>query len=288
MLPEFELLMPQTLSEALDMLAQGAPDVVPVAGGTSLLVDMRGGLRQPGTLMNVAGLEELGTIRRENGHVVVGGGVTIAQLLDSPLVQEHAPILIKAAERFANPLVRNRATVGGNLAYASPAADTAPPLLVLNAEVELTSVTGSRYVPLRDFMTGVRKTARRPEELLTAVRWPVPGKKSADAYHKLALRKADAISVVSVAVFVEHEGETCGDVRIAMGAVAPNPIRAEEAEEALRGKPLTPETIEQVAHFSCEATCCIDDIRGSADYRKKVTRAIVRRLLNEIAEDVCQ
>jgi carbon-monoxide dehydrogenase medium subunit len=219
--------------------------------------------------------------------VVVGGGVTIAELLDSPVVQEHAPILIKAAERFANPLVRNRATVGGNLAYASPAADTAPPLLVLDAEVELTSVEGTRYVPLQDFMTGVRATTRRPEELLTAVRWAVPGPNCADAYHKLALRKADAISVVSVAVLVPHEGQTCGDVRIAMGAVGPTPIRAEEAEEALRGKSLTPETIEQVAYCACEATCCIDDIRGSADYRKKVTGAIVRRLLNEVAEDVC-
>ena len=315
MLPEFELLMPHTLPEALDLLAQGGPDVVPLAGGTALLVDMRGGYlrhlpesageytREPfgkvECLMDVSHLpassESFGKVecRQEDGHVAVGGGVTIAELVDSPLVARYGPVLGQAARSFANPLVRNRATLGGNLAYASPAADTAPPLLVLGAEVELASLAGTRRVALEDFLLGVHQTARRPDELLTAVRWPLPPPQAVGAYRKLALRQATAVSVVSVAVMVElsHLPESaepfgkveCRQVRIALGAVAPRPVRAHAAEEALRGQPLTPEAIAEAARLAVEATCCIDDLRGSATYRRRVTEVLVRRALTDVA-----
>lgn len=283
MLPEFDLLMPKTLPEALEMLAEGAPDVVPLAGGTGLLVDMRGGLRRPGLLVSVAGLDELHGVRREDGHVVVGGGVTIAELLDDPLIARHASALRDGAAVFANPLVRNRATVGGNLVYASPAADTAPPLLVLEAEVELVSKEGSRRVPLEDFITGVRETVRRPDELLAAVRWPLPAPHSAGAFHKLALRKADAIAVVSVAVMVERDEDgRCREARVALGAVAPTPIRAHAAEDFLRDQALTPAAITEAARLAVDDTSCIDDVRASAAYRKRVTDALVRRLLHDL------
>jgi CO/xanthine dehydrogenase FAD-binding subunit len=283
MLPEFELLMPKTLPEALEMLAEGAPNVTPLAGGTSLLVDMRGGVRRPRVLMNIAGLEELRRIQLEDRSLVVGSGLTIAELRDHPLVAQHAPVLGQGAAVFANPLVRNRATVGGNLVYASPAADTAPPLLVLGAQVELTSKAGSRRVPLEDFITGVRETIRRPDELLTAIRWPVPSSPSVWAFHKLALRRADAISVLSVAVMVERGTDGQCQVRIALGAAAPTPIRAHAAEELLCGQALTPEAIAEAGRLAAEATCCIDDIRGSAAYRKRVAGALVRRLLAQVA-----
>ncbi len=283
MLPEFALLMPQTLEEALEMLAEGAPDVAPLAGGTNLVVDMRSGRYCPGVVVNIGGLEELRGVRRENGHLVVGGGVTIAELLDDPLIAQHAPVLREAAAVLANPLVRNRATVGGNLADASPAADSAPPLLVLGAEVELVSRQGTRRVPLEDFFVHVRKTVRRPQELLAAIRWPVPMERSASAFRKLALRKADAISVLNAAVNVERDGAgRCRQARIALGAVAPTPIRAHEAEEALRGQQLTPVTIAEAARLAAEATQPIDDIRGSAAYRKRVVEVLVRRLLDEV------
>ncbi len=283
MLPEFALLMPQTLEEALEMLAEGAPDVAPLAGGTNLVVDMRSGRYCPGVVVNIGGLEELRGVRRENGYLVVGGGVTIAELLDDPLIAQHAPVLREAAAVLANPLVRNRATVGGNLADASPAADSAPPLLVLGAEVELVSRQGTRRVPLADFFVHVRKTVRQPQELLAAIRWPVPTDRSASAFRKLALRKADAISVLNAAVNVERDGAgRCRQARIALGAVAPTPIRAHEAEEALRGQQLTPATIAEAARLAAEATQPIDDIRGSAAYRKRVVEVLVRRLLDEV------
>jgi CO/xanthine dehydrogenase FAD-binding subunit len=284
MLPEFDLLMPETLSEALEMLSQGAPETVPLAGGTALLPDMRGRTRRPAKLVNVEGLEGLHGIRREDGHVVAGAGVTIAELLDDALIAQSAPVLQQASAVFANPLVRNRATLGGNLVYASPAADTAPPLLVLGAEVELASHEGVRRVPLEEFFVGVRQTVRCPDELLVAVRWPVPPAGSDGAFRKLALRKADAIAVVSAAVWVERDEDgRCRDARVALGAVAPTPIRARATEEALRGRVLTPEVIAEVAHVSCGETACIDDVRSTADYRARVAGVLVRRLLAQVA-----
>ena len=127
MLPEFDLLMPQALPEALEMLAEGVPQAVPLAGGTNLIVDMRSGRHRPSVLINIAGLDELRGIRREDGHVVVGGGMTITELMADPLIVEHGAPLKNAAAVLASPLIRNRATVAGNLVDASPAADTVPP-----------------------------------------------------------------------------------------------------------------------------------------------------------------
>jgi len=282
MLPRFELLMPETLPEALDMLAGYAPDALPIAGGTNLVPDIRGGKRQPGALVNVAGLEELQGIRRENGHVVIGGGVKIADLLESDLIAEHAPCLREAAGMFANPLVRNRATVGGNLGNASPAADTAPPLLVLGAEVKLASKGESRWVDLSDFFLDVCDTVCRHVELITAIRWPVPSPGTFSRFRKLSLRKSTAISVVSVAMqLMFDDAGRCEDARIGLGAVAPTPIRAREAEARLRGEALTPEVVDEVTRFGCDAASCIGDVRSSAAYRERVTEVLMRRLLEE-------
>ena len=286
MLPKFDLLMPETLPEALALLAEGAGEVTPVSGGTNLVVDLRGGRRRSGTLMNIAGMGGLCGIRREEGHLVIGGGVTVADLLDGPLVSGHASILKDAASVFGGPLVRNRATVGGNLADASPAADLAPPLLALDAEVELASAEGNRRVPLEEFLVGVRETLLKPQELLVAVRCPVPLPHSAGGFYKLGLRKADAISVASVAVMVEGDGDgRCRQARIALGAVAPRPIRARAAEDLLRGRKLDPATIAKAARLASESASPIDDIRGSAAYRQRVIGVLVRRLLSAVAAD---
>jgi CO/xanthine dehydrogenase FAD-binding subunit len=283
MLPEFELLMPQTLPEALEMLADGAPGIVPIAGGTNVIVNLREGQYRGGTLMDVSRLSELLGVRRENGHIVVGGGTTIAELLTAPLIAEHGAPLRQAAAVLGSPLVRNRATVAGNLADASPAADTAPPLLVLNAEVKLASREGTRRVPLREFFIGPNQTVRRSDELLVAVRWPAPPPHSAAAFHKLGLRNALACSVATAAVMVEGDGSGfCRQARIALGAVAPTPIRARAAEDVLRGQALTTEAISEAARLAGEATRCIDDIRGSAAYRRRVVEVLARRLLNKV------
>jgi len=286
MLPKFELLLPETLPEALEMLGDRVPDARPMAGGTNLIPDMRAGTHHPAAVVNVEGLSELGGVRRENGHIVVGSGVTLAEALASDLIAEHGRPLQDAARVFANPLVRNRATVGGNLGNGSPAADTAPPLLALGAEVELSTSDGSRWLGLHDFFVHVCDTVCEPGDLITAVRWEVRDARSVGGFKKLSLRKAMAISVVSAAaqVTLDDKGR-CADVRIALGAVAPTPVRAYAAEEMLRGERLEPELIEEVRHVACEAASCIDDVRSSAAYRERVASVLVRRLLTELARE---
>ncbi|MFW6135727.1 MAG: FAD binding domain-containing protein [Chloroflexota bacterium] len=286
MLPQFELLMPHTLPEALQMLAGSAPDALPLAGGTNLIPDMRGGRRRPGVVVNIAGLGELQGIRQEDGHVIVGSGVTIAELLESDVIARQAPVIRQAASVFGNPLVRNRATVGGNLGDASPAADMAPPLLALDAEVRLASKGESRWVPLDEFFVDVCDTICRHVELITAVRWPAPVPGTFAGFRKLSLRRSTAISVVSVAVRITFgDGGRCEDAAVALGAVAPTPIRAHDAEHALRGEALTAEVIEEATRLGCGALSCIGDVRGSADYRERVVRVLMRRLLEEAGEN---
>jgi len=285
MLPEFDLLRPHTLPEALALLAEQAPDIMPLAGGTNLIVELRGGRRSPKKLVDVSRLRELRGICRDDGHLVIGGGTTITELLAHPLIGEHGRPLRQAAAMLGNPLVRNRATVAGNLANASPAADTAPPLLALGAEIELVSSQGARRVPLDEFMVGVNKTLIRPDELLASLRWPVPPARSAARFCKIGLRKADACSVINAAAMVVwDEGGRCRQARIAIGAAAPRPVRAYAAETALQGQLLQSRAIEEAAHLAVQATDPIDDIRGTAAYRRRMAEVTVRRLLMQIAE----
>jgi CO/xanthine dehydrogenase FAD-binding subunit len=289
MLPTFDLLKPQTLPEALALLAELAPEVMPLAGGTNVMVELRVGHSCPRRLMDVSKLRELRGIRRDNGHVVTGGGTTINELLAHPLIAEQGLPLKQAAARLGNPLVRNRATVAGNLVNASPAADTAPPLIALGAEVELTSKTGTRRVPLDEFMVGVNKTLIQPDELLTALRWPAPPARSAAGFYKIGLRKADACSVINAAVMVVwDENGHCQQARIAIGAAAPRPVRAREAEAALVGQPLKADVIAEAARLAAQATRPIDDIRGTAAYRRRMAEVMVRRLLAAIGESLKQ
>ena len=171
---EIDLFRPETLEEALALLSKHAPDGKPLAGGTNLVVELRDGHHKGKLLVDLSRLRELHGIRKENGAIVIGGRTTITDLLTHPLIAEYGAPLRESAAVFANPLIRNRATVAGNLVDASPAADTAPPLLVLGAEVELVGQGSSRWVALDEFMVGVRKTTLQPDELLRSIRWEAP------------------------------------------------------------------------------------------------------------------
>ena len=285
MLPEFDFLRPRTLPEGLGLLAELAPGVMPLAGGTNLIVELRDGHSSPKRLMDVGRLRELRGIRRDDGHIVVGGGTTVSEVLLHPLIAEHGRPLGQAAALLGNPLVRNRATVAGNLVNASPAADTAPPLIALGAELELVSQNGTRSVPVDGFMVDVNKTLIRPDELLASIRWPMPPARSAAGFYKIGLRKADACSVINAAaMIVWDESGLCRQARIAIGAAAPRPVRARRAESALLGRPLDAGTIEEAAHLAVESVQPIDDIRGTAAYRRRMVPVMVRRLLEQIVE----
>lgn len=288
MQPEYDYLSPHTLTEALECL-DSQEGVVPICGGTNLVVDMRGGRHSPHVVVDISRLVELKGIRQEEGRVRAGGAVTLSECMRNIHVQVTAPALVQATKVFANPLVRNRATLAGNLADGSPAADTAPPLLALGASVILASPAGMRSLPLDKLFLGVRRTALQPGELIVEVTWPVPSARNASAFYKVGLRKADAISVASAAVFLElDEANACTLARIAMGSVAPTPLRALEAERYLVGRKVNPETAAEAGQLAAQAASPISDVRASADYRRKVTAVITRRLLLQAAHQILE
>jgi len=286
MLSEFEFQSPATLDDCLELMQFQAPGVAPIAGGTNLVVDLRSGRAKPQTVINLWQLSDLAYIRRENGHLAIGGRTTVTQLLNSSLVRKTGQALTESAQKFASPLIRNRATVGGNLADASPAADLAPPLLVLDAQVQLQSKSGTRTVPLAEFFLGPRQTVRTPAELLAEIRYPVPAANTATTFLKLGQRWEDAISIVSVAASLERDGDICQSVRLALGAVAPIPRRAKQAEAVLAGQKLTDELLRRAAQVAAsEDANPIDDVRGSAEYRRWMAEVLVYRALTSLIEE---
>ena len=287
MLPEFDLVIPQNVRQALEFLQENSLRASPLAGGTNLVVDMRSGRSSPTILVNINDLPELRQIELAGDELKIGGTITIAELQAHPLVKQYCPALVAAAEVFANPLVRNRATLGGNLVDASPAADCAPPLLALDAEVELVSQAGSRRVRLDNFFTGVRKTVVQPDEILAAVYLPAGNPGTASAYYKIGLRKADAIAVVSAAVWIETGPDRrCKKARIALGSVAPRPMRAVQAETSLEGSLLTVQAIQQAGRLAAAEVSPISDLRASTDYRRKMVEVVVCRLLSQTTSQI--
>ncbi|MCP5086989.1 MAG: xanthine dehydrogenase family protein subunit M, partial [Rhodobacteraceae bacterium] len=279
MLPAFELSQPKTLSEALKFLATGGGR--PLAGGTVLLPDLRGGKEKTREFIDLSGVDELRYITHARDRVTVGARTTIAEVLHDPAMASAAPALHHAVDNFAGTMVRNAATVGGNLCCGSPSADTVPALLTLDAEVELTSASGSRSVPLDGFYLDYKKTVMKADELLTSVYWAPPESGSSHLFFKLARRKGDAITVTGVSVMIAKADGKCATARIALSSVAPTILRAHSAEDMLEGQELTPELIERAAKAATDHTSPIDDNRASANYRRQTTHSLVRRLLSQ-------
>ena len=261
------------------LVAARWPGAAFVAGGTNLVPDILFGRKKPGLAVDISRLRELRFIEERGGRLRIGALATVTDLLESDRVRKAAPPLHESAVEFAGPLVRNRATVGGNLLDASPAADLAPPLLAQDGEAEFLSVEGPRTLPLASFFLNYRKTAIRPGELLTAISLRPLGPGDRSAYQKLQLRRAMAISVVSVAAALWMEDGRCAEAGIGMGAVAPVPYRSWAAEAELRGRVVGETEIESAAAAAREEARPIDDVRASAQYRMRMCGVLVRRLL---------
>jgi carbon-monoxide dehydrogenase medium subunit len=285
MLAEFEILSPASLDEALELVASDATgNVRPLGGGTNLVVDLRAGRESPTSLVSLCDVAELRYIKIDDGRVSLGAGTTVSDVLRHRDLCTLAPALAEAATVFAGMMVRNTATLAGNLCCGSPAADLMPPLLVLGAELRLASKTGQRVLPLDEFYLGFKNNQLQGDELITEISFPIPPKGSTNAFYKLARRKGDAITVVGVAVAVEFDGGICSAVRIALGAVAPTVLRAREAENILIGKTLSRELIAEAAAQASEESSPIDDIRASADYRRHCVGVLTKRLLTNALE----
>lgn len=300
-------LRPRTLKEALEMMGEHWPGAKLLAGGTDLIplfrearysgdassagLGSQGGCKCgdcrivpfPDVLVDVGGLDEIKGVRRSDGFVEVGAATVIADIASDPLLNETAPVLAEAAGSIGNPLIRNRATIGGNLATAAPCADTAPPLLALDAIVELASPDGRREIPVADYFLEYRTTSLRDTEMITGLRIPVPPEHAAGGFEKIRLRRSGAISVASVAVMVRMDGATCVDARVALGSVAPVPLRAAAVERALGGRRLDAEVVRECSRLVQQHISPIDDLRGSAEYRRWVTEAVVARTISRAA-----
>ena len=277
MLRDFELEMPANLQETLSSLPGGTP----LAGGTNLLVDLRSRREAADRLIWLGNIDNFRDIKIEDEQVTIGGGTTVGDIFRHPKMETAAPSLIDCARVFGGQMVRNRATLAGNICSSSPAADAVPPLLSLDAKLYLASATNVRTIALDDFYTGFKKNRRSEDELVIALSWPVPAANTANRFYKLARRKGDAITVAGVAVTVTRNGDTCTDARIALGAIAPTVFRAKDAEALLKDCVLTEERIDAAARKAMDQAEPIDDLRASADYRRDMVGVLTRRLLHQ-------
>lgn len=268
---------------ALAVLDKEREKVRLVAGGTNVMVDIRAGKMNELTLAGIGDIAALRGIRQGRGKIIVGALTTISELAESALLAERAPALYMAAHVFADAVTRNSATIGGNIAYASPAADTAPPLLALQAEVLLESKSGKRRVPIAEFFCGVNKTVLQADELISAIEFaPCPR----SAFFKIGLRNAMAISVATAACAVQiTRGRVIKDCAIALGSVAPTPLRAYAAEKLLIGQKLDDATLQAVMAAVEKEISPIDDIRSTGAYRREVAPVLVKRALLQACEN---
>ena len=280
----FQFCSPKSMDEALRFLSEKGDCAKIVAGGTDLIPRLREGNFRPEFVINILEIEELQGIREVQGGLRLGAATTHTQVAESEILQRSYPSLAQAAASVGGPLIRNRGTIGGNLANASPAADLAPALLSLNAEAVIRDGRGTRTVALKDFFAGPSKTVLHPDELLTEISIP-PGK-GKNIFLKLGRRQAMSLSIVNVAVYLEMEGKICRKSRIALGSVAPTPIRCPEAEALLINKELGPELIAKCAREAMAASKPVDDQRAKAWYRLEAGTVLLRRALSEAAGQI--
>ncbi|MDT5269691.1 MAG: hypothetical protein QOH49_1877 [Acidobacteriota bacterium] len=281
-LPAYELSVPRTLNDALALLREGPEVWRPFAGGTDLMVLLEAGRLEHRKFFSIRHLKELRGVEESDGIVRVGALTTYTDVRRSELLGRLFPMLGQAARETGGIAIQNRGTVGGNIANASPAADTPPALLVYNAEVELVSASGTRHVPYADFHTGYKQTVMRADELIAAVRLTKPREGARHFYRKVGTRRAQAISKVCFAALAELEGESLKEVRVALGSVAPVVLRCRRTEEVLRGRQLDEEALRDGLEELGREITPIDDVRSTARYRTRVAQNLLREFLSSL------
>ena len=277
----FEYFAPTSIAEASEILAHYAGSARVVAGGTDLLLKMKADRLAPQAVVNIKRIPDLRGLAM-NSHLTIGALTTLEELRCTPVVRQHYGSLADAAATMASVQIRNLATVGGNLCNAAPSADLAPILIALRAVACIVGSQGERRVPLDEFFVGPGKTVLEVDELLAAVEAPPPSGPA--LYLKHSSRECMDIAVAGVGLSLQMADERCAEARIVLGAVAPTPLRARRAEEALIEGALTPDRIGRAAHLAADEAKPIDDVRGAAWYRRKMIEVLTRRGLKAIAE----
>lgn len=278
----FELAEPDALAEALTLLSRAGDEVRVIAGGTALVPMIRMGLVKPDRLISLHRLSAT-QLRVDRGWLEIGAMVTHRDILRSEAVRSGWPLLSEASDCVATPAIRASATIGGNLCYAESASDAPPALLCLNAEVQVAGRAGMRSVPITSFFRGFYDVAIDPGEIVTAVRVPPLPPGTRGAYARFTSRSAEDKVLVGVAVVIVLDGQgCCSDARIGLGGVAPTPIRASRSEAILKGERLNDKTVAAVAECAAGETDPLSDLMGSADYRRHITRVMVRNVLSSL------
>ncbi len=283
-LPQFEYHAPTSLDEALDQLSRHGDKAKVLAGGTDLLVSMKKREILPEHLINLKGIQELNHLHYDKKHgLKIGGLVRLGEIERSTIVREKFSALWDAVNVIAAPQIRSLATIGGNLCSAVPSADTPPPLMALGASLTLAGKNGERTVLVEDFFAGPETSVLNPDEILRHVSIPNPPENSGGAYLKLMRRNAMDLALVGVAACLRLDKgkRVCKEARIALGAVAPTPIRALRAEEVLLNKEADEHLAMEAGKVAAEEARPITDVRASKEYRTEMVRVLTKRAVME-------
>jgi carbon-monoxide dehydrogenase medium subunit len=283
MIRDFEYFASKTLEEALSLLDKYRETCKVIAGGQSLLKLMRAGLITPQYLIDIKSMSELDYIKSEGKNGLKIGALTTHRAIEeSPMIQNGFSTLVEMERIVAFIQIRNWGTIGGNLCHADPAQDPAPVLMALNAKLKASSLKGERTIAIEDFFTDYLKTALEPNELLTEIQIPAVPPHTGTAYTKLNIIENDlAIVGVAVSITLSSGTDLCQDVRIALGASAPTPIRAKRAEGVMRGKKITDDLLIEAGEKASAEAEPLSDINASAEYRRQLVKILVKRMGKE-------
>jgi CO/xanthine dehydrogenase FAD-binding subunit len=282
-LSNFELHAPASLSDALEILAREPGTWRPFAGGTDLMVMLEAGKLPAARYLSLWHIRELHGIEVRDDEIVLGALTTYSDVLRSPVLQAECPLLCRAAAETGGIATQNRGTIGGNIANASPAADTPPALLAYDAEVDLVSLRGVRRVAYDQFHLGYKQMDLAPDEMIRSIRVARGRGAWLHRWRKVGTRRAQAISKVCFAAVLEAAGAAVRDIRVAFGSVAPTVVRAAHAEAAVRGRALTAETIAVSCGALPRDIAPIDDLRSTAHYRLRVAQNLLEEFLSSVA-----
>jgi CO/xanthine dehydrogenase FAD-binding subunit len=281
-LPRFNYLAPATLDEALSLLSRYKGRAKVIAGGTDFVPKLkRREIGAPGYVIDLKGIPALDDIKYGVSGLSLGALATIGAVETSAIIGQKFGILAQAAQSMASPQVRNRGTIAGNICNAVPSADSAPALLTLGAKLKIINPKGERTVSIEGFFTGPSQTALNDDEILREIYIPHPPPNGQGVYLKLTPRRAMDLAIVGVAALVTAQDGFCQDIRIALGAVAPTPIRAKKAEAILKGQKFDDELIEKAARTAAGEAKPIDDHRASAEYRRDMVKVLVKRAIKQ-------
>jgi CO/xanthine dehydrogenase FAD-binding subunit len=281
--PAYELEAPRDLSAALDRMAAEPGAWKPLAGGTDLMVLLEAGKLPHRKFLSIWKLAELCGIELTNSHAILGALTTYSQIRRHAILAREFPLLVRAAAETGSIATQNRGTLGGNIANASPAADSPPALLVYDAELELVSARASRWVPYHGFWTGYKQTSLRQDELIRRIRLPMPTREWKHYYRKVGTRRAQAISKVCFAAAARLDSNRIMDVRVALGSVASTVFRTVETERILQGERLSPALLRAAQETLAREIVPIDDIRSTARYRRRIAQNLLTEFIETLS-----